>query len=214
MICPRMFDSILYPVITMLASAFAMLLGQAVPNAELLFLLLLPFIGSMIVAWLAMWMNPTAEKRQVTGARVGFALFFGTLGPSILAYFVPDKMAAAIQVPQVLVFVGGVIAFVVYILSYPFCLRQYANAKATAEALADRSTDALAAKVGGVVAKEAVKVAALLKDEPLSPEALKGVATELLAQATEGIKDSPQAALVIEVVAESTAKKVEEKLRH
>ena len=107
------------------------------PSSEDLRLLLLPLVGSMMLTGGVIMLNPNPDTRRITIGRAMVALFFGTLGPQVLAEFHPSLTSVALK-PVFLLLLGGIIAGLTYILSKPFTAHLYKRADGASKSLVDK----------------------------------------------------------------------------
>lgn len=116
-------------VVTTATTAIVPVLAETVPVEQTIEmrLLLIPLVGAMIIAGGMIMLNPKPETKRIVVGRALFALFFGTLLPQLVSYFVPVLKDVALK-PAFLLALGGCVAGVAYVLSKPFCGRLYQRA--------------------------------------------------------------------------------------
>lgn len=123
------------------ASASALLHAAVTTGTESqmqeLYLLLLPLIGALILSGGAIMLNPAPEKRRTVIGRAAVALFFGSVVPSVLALFHPAIKEIMLH-PVVLLFMGGCVGMLVYIVSRPLFERLFARADVIADDIEKR----------------------------------------------------------------------------
>lgn len=100
-------------------------------------LLLLPLIGAMIASGAMIMLNPQPETRRIVIGRSMLALFFGTVGPSLLSMVHPGMANLALR-PAALLALGCIFSTLAYVLSKPFTRELYARADRVAKTEADR----------------------------------------------------------------------------
>lgn len=143
-------DSVIVTITSVTASVSGLLLGDLTPVTyrEELVILLLPLVGAMIISGGMIVMNPAQETRKIVIGRSIFALFFGALGPTIVMLIYPPIASITVK-PALLLFIGGIISGLVYVLSRPFARELYDRAERVAKAQADRLEDRVKDKQEG-----------------------------------------------------------------
>lgn len=120
---------------TLIASAAASAVVDSVAtpthSAELQ-LFLLPFIGALVLSGGMIMLNPAPETRRIVMGRSSVALFFGVLGPQIIAAIHPDLATLAVK-PVFLVLFGGLWAALAYVLAAAVTREMYARADGVAK---------------------------------------------------------------------------------
>jgi hypothetical protein len=107
------------------------------PSSEDLRLFLLPLIGSMVLTGGVIMLNPNPDTRRITIGRGMVALFFGVLGPQVLAEFHPTLASVAVK-PVFLFLLGGLVSGLTYILSKPLTAHLYKRADGASKLLVDK----------------------------------------------------------------------------
>ncbi len=139
-------DTIITALGATLPAMSTMLLATVHPYdpKDALFQTLLPLIGAIITALGAFWLNPQAETRPIVAGRALFGILAGTAAPSVIGItpnLIPESwgwIVIAMSWPGSLVIMGGVLSFVAYVLSRPFCFNAYERAGAIARAQVKR----------------------------------------------------------------------------
>jgi len=119
------------------ATGTAALMSEPTHNSIEMQLLLLPLIGALIVSGGLIMLNPQPETRRIVIGRGIFAMFFGVLVPQLIGMMHPALETVSIK-PAVLLFGGGIISGLAYVLSRPFTKELYARAEGVAKKEADR----------------------------------------------------------------------------
>lgn len=114
-----------------------MLAEAASQQIDELRMLLLPLIGSLIVSGGMIMLNPSVETRKIIIGRAIIGLFFGTVGPQVVALF-HDKLAGLTSHPVLLLTAGGLICGLFFVLSKPFVQGLYKRSQRIAEAELDK----------------------------------------------------------------------------
>lgn len=95
-------------------------------------LLVLPLIGSVILSFAMILLNPKTEVRRIVVGRSMFALFFGASLPSVIGLFHPSLRDVLVH-PTLLLLSGGSISGLVYVLSWPVVKKFYARSDTMAD---------------------------------------------------------------------------------
>lgn len=100
-------------------------------------IVLLPLMGATFVSGALIMLNPQPETRRIVIGRAILALFFGVVVPQLLGAINPWFLQFA-KKPMPLLFAGGLIAGITYIMSKPFTRELYRRAEGKAKELVDK----------------------------------------------------------------------------
>ena len=136
----QVLDACVLGVTTLVTLATTVILNETPQDAAErmeMQLLLLPFIGSLCVSGGLIMLNPNPETRKITIGRGILALFFGVLGPQIVAMTHPSVAALSVK-PVFLLVIGGLTSGLVFVLSKPFTTEFFKRSGGIAAREADR----------------------------------------------------------------------------
>lgn len=132
-------DTVIVSCVTLATAASTLILGAAESPDEFAELkqLLLPFLGALIMSGGIIMLNPQPDTRRITIGRAIVGLFFGVLGPQLIALMHPNLSTISLK-PVVHIAAGGIIAAIAYIMSKPFTTELYKRSGDIARRQADQ----------------------------------------------------------------------------